>query len=57
MTRSELHRAIYRLTRKKETGIEYFKVDEDLWEDGEMTLHFTGLSEDSTEEVTSTIGG
>ena len=54
MTRSELQRAIYRLTHG--TGVYYGKVNEDIWDDGEMTLHFTDLSEE-TEEVTSTIGG
>tara|TARA_R110000824_G_scaffold4824_2_gene22814 strand:- start:304 stop:492 length:189 start_codon:yes stop_codon:yes gene_type:complete len=54
MTRSELQRAIYRLTHG--TGVYYWKVNEDIWDDGEMTLHFTDLSEE-TEEVTSTIGG
>ena len=55
MTRSELLRALYRLTF--DTGVEYWKVNEDIWDDDEMTINFTNLSQESTEEVTSVIGG
>ena len=55
MTRSELLRALYRLTH--DTGVEYWKVNEDIWDADEMTINFTNLSQESTEEVTSTIGG
>jgi hypothetical protein len=55
MTRSELLRALYRLTF--DTSVEYWKVNEDIWDDDEMTINFTNLSQESTEEVTSVIGG
>ena len=55
MTKSELLRALYRLTH--DTGVEYWKVNEDIWDDDEMTINFTNLSQESTEAVTSTIGG
>ena len=51
MTKSELLRALYRLTH--ETGVEY----EWVWDADEMTITFTNLSEESTEKVTSVIGG
>jgi len=55
MTRSELLRVLSRLTH--DTGVEYWKVNEDIWDDNEMTITFTNLSQESTEEVTSVVGG
>jgi len=55
MTRSELLRTLNRLTH--DTGVEYWKVNEDIWDDNEMTITFTNLSQESTEEVTSVVGG
>ena len=51
MTRSELLRAIYRVTHDTDGTYEW------VWDADEMTITFTNLSEESTEKVTSVIGG
>ena len=51
MTKSELLRAIYRATHDTDVTYEW------VWDADEMTITFTNLSEESTEKVTSTIGG